>query len=290
MTKKSWGLFLAAGFLWGIPYLFIKIAVEPGGFQPGFLVFARVCLGAIFLLPLAIKQGLLPEALRYAKWILLYSIIELVGPWYFLSSGERHVSSGLAGLLIATVPFWSTILASVLGDHSVWQLRRITGMIIGFIGVILVVGLESLRGENSRTSIAMIILAALGYAIAPMMIRRKAPTLNGLAINSLAMLFTSIIYIPVGIIQFPTSMPTAKSIWSLLILGIFPTAIAFVVFFKVIVDIGPTRASMVTYINTAVAVLLGIIVLNEPLTLGIGLGLPLILIGSYLSGKKSVTQ
>jgi drug/metabolite transporter (DMT)-like permease len=290
MTRKSWGLFLAAGVLWGVPYLFIKIAVEPGGFQPGFLVFARVCLGALFLLPLAMKQGLLPEALKYAKWILLYSVIELVGPWYFLSSGERHVSSGLAGLLIATVPFWSTILASLLGDHSVWQPRRIAGMVIGFIGVFLVVGLESLRGENSGSAIAMIVLAAVGYAIAPMMIRRKAPTLNGLAINSLAMLFTAIIYIPVGIIQFPATMPSAKAIWSLVILGIFPTAIAFVVFFKVIVDVGPTRASMVTYINTAVAVLLGIVVLNEPLTLGIGLGLPLILIGSYLSGKKSVTQ
>ena len=290
MTRKNWGLFLAAGFLWGIPYLFIKVAVEPGGFQPGFLVFARVSLGALFLLPLAIKQGLIPEARKHAKWILLYAIIELVGPWYFLSSGERHVSSGLAGLLIATVPFWSTILASMLGDHSVWQLRRIIGILIGFTGVIFVVGLESLRGVNSRSAIAMIVMAAMGYAIAPMMIRRKAPTLNGLAINSLAMLFTAIIYIPVGIIQFPATMPSAKAIWSLVILGIFPTAIAFVVFFKVIIEIGPTRASMVTYINTAVAVLLGIIVLSEPLTLGIGMGLPLILIGSYMSGKKSVTQ
>lgn len=290
MTGKSWGLFLAAGVLWGVPYLFIKIAVEPGGFQPGFLVFARVSLGALFLLPLAIKQGLLTEALKYAKWILLYSIIELVGPWYFLSSGERHVSSGLAGLLIATVPFWSTILASMLGDHSVWQPRRIAGMVIGFIGVILVVGLESLRGQHNRFAIAICLLAAVGYAVAPTMIRRKAPTLNGLAINSLAMLFTAIIYIPIAVIQFPATLPSSKAIWSLIILGIFPTAIAFVVFFKVIIEVGPTRASMVTYINTAVAVLLGIIVLSEPLTLGIGLGLPLILIGSYMSGKKSVTQ
>ncbi len=289
MTRKSWTLFWAAGILWGIPYLFIKIAVEPGGFQPGFLVFARVCLGALFLLPLAIKQGLIKEALKFYKWILLYSVIELVGPWYFLSSGERHISSGLAGLLIATVPFWSTILASMLGDHSVWQPQRIIGMVVGFVGVILVVGLESLRGENSGSAIAMILLAALGYAIAPMMIRRKAPNLNGLAINSLAMFFTAIIYIPVGVIQWPATAPSAKAIWSLLVLGIFPTAIAFVVFFKVIIDVGPTRASMVTYINTAVAVLLGIIVLSEPITLGIGLGLPLILIGSYLAGKKRVT-
>jgi len=289
MTRRNWALFLAAGVLWGVPYLFIKIAVEPGGFQPGFLVFARVTLGALFMIPLALKQGLLPEAMKYFKWILLYSIIELVGPWYFLSSGERHVSSGLAGLLIATVPFWSTLIASFLGDKSVWQSHRIIGMVIGFIGVVLVVGLESLRGDNSVSAIVMILLAALGYAIAPIMIRRKAPTLNGLAINSVAMLVTAIIYIPVGVIQFPDSMPNAKSIWSLIILGIFPTAIAFVIFFKLIVEIGPTRSSMVTYINTAVAVILGIIVLSEPLTLGIALGLPLILVGSYMSGKKKAT-
>ena len=289
MTRRNWALFLAAGVLWGVPYLFIKIAVEPGGFQPGFLVFARVTLGALFMIPLALKQGLLPEAIKYFKWILLYSIIELVGPWYFLSSGERHVSSGLAGLLIATVPFWSTLIASFLGDKSVWQSHRIIGMVIGFIGVVLVVGLESLRGDNSVSAIVMILLAALGYAIAPIMIRRKAPTLNGLAINSVAMLVTAVIYIPVGVIQFPETMPSAKSIWSLIMLGIFPTAIAFVIFFKLIVEIGPTRSSMVTYINTAVAVILGIIVLSEPLTLGIALGLPLILVGSYMSGKKKAT-
>jgi len=290
MTRRNWALFLAAGVLWGVPYLFIKIAVEPGGFQPGFLVFARVTLGALFMIPLAAKQGLLPEAMKYFKWILLYSIIELVGPWYFLSSGERHVSSGLAGLLIATVPFWSTLVASFLGDKSVWQSHRVIGMVIGFIGVVLVVGLESLRGDNSASAIAMIMFAALGYAIAPIMIRRKAPTLNGLAINSVAMLVTAIIYIPVGVIQFPDIMPNAKSIISLIILGIFPTAIAFVIFFKLIIEIGPTRSSMVTYINTAVAVILGIIVLSEPLTLGIALGLPLILIGSYLSSKKTAIQ
>jgi drug/metabolite transporter (DMT)-like permease len=290
MNRRSWELFALAGILWGIPYLLIKVAVEDGGFKPGFLVFARVCLGALFLIPLAIKRGLITPALKYFKWILLYSIIELVGPWYFISSGEQHITSGLAGLLVATVPFWSTLLASFLGDKTVWQRKRLLGMIIGFIGVVLVVGLESLQGSNSRNAIFMVLLAAIGYAIAPMMIRIKAPELNGLAINSLAMLITAIIYIPVAFIEWPESVPTTKSLLALLALGIFPTAIAFVIFFKVIVDLGPTRASLVTYINTAVAVLLGIIVLGEPLTIGILLGLPLILFGSYTAGRKSPTQ
>jgi len=289
MTRKSWGMFIGVGIVWGVPYLFIKIAVGEGGFQPGFLVFARVCLGALFLIPIAMKQGLLKEAFKYFKWILLYSVIELVGPWYFLSSGERHITSGLAGLLIATVPFWSTIIASLLGDRTVLQPRRLIGLLVGFIGVILVVGLESLSGHNSKSAIALILLSAIGYATAPILIRLKAPTLNGLAINSVAMLITSIIYIPVGILEWPSTMPNAKSIWSLIILGIFPTAIAFIMFFKLMADIGPTRASTITYLNTAVAILLGIIILGEPLTLGIALGMPLILIGSYFASKKTTT-
>ena len=285
--SRSWQLFALTGILWGIPYLFIRIAVEqPGGFQPGFLVFARTFLGALILLPLAARKRVISPALKRFKWVFLYSIIELAGPWYFLSSGERHVTSGLAGLLIATVPFWSSILASFLGDKSVWHKHRLGGMVIGFIGVILVVGTEAFRGENQLSSIFIILIAAIGYAIAPMMIRRKAPELDGLAINSVAMTIVAILYIPVGIIQFPTEHVSAKAIWSLIILAVFCTAMAFIVFFKVIIDLGPTRASMVTYINTAVAVLLGIVILSEPITIGIALGMPLVLIGSYFAGKK----
>ena len=285
--SRSWQLFALTGILWGIPYLFIRIAVEqPGGFQPGFLVFARTFLGALILLPLAARKRVISPALKRFKWAFLYSIIELAGPWYFLSSGERHVTSGLAGLLIATVPFWSSILASFLGDKSVWHKHRLGGMVIGFIGVILVVGTEAFRGENQLSSIFIILIAAIGYAIAPMMIRRKAPELDGLAINSVAMTIVAILYIPVGIIQFPTQHVSAKAIWSLIILAVFCTAMAFIVFFKVIIDLGPTRASMVTYINTAVAVLLGIVILSEPITIGIALGMPLVLIGSYFAGKK----
>lgn len=285
--SRSWQLFGLIGFLWGIPYLFIRIAVEqPGGFQPGFLVFSRTLLGAIILLPLAARRKVLAPAIRRFKWVLLYSIIELALPWYFLSSGERHVTSGLAGLLIATVPFWSSILASFLGDKTVWHRHRLGGMILGFLGVVLVVGTEAFRGENQLSSILMIIVGAIGYAIAPMMIRRKAPELNGLAINSLAMAIVAMIYIPVGIVQWPRETIAAKSIFSLIILATLCTAIAFVVFFKVIEDLGPTRASMVTYLNTAIAVILGIIVLSEPITLGMIIGMPLVLVGSYFAGKK----
>jgi drug/metabolite transporter (DMT)-like permease len=160
-------------------------------------------------------------------------------------------------------------------------------MAIGFTGVVLVVGLEAFRGHNSLGAIAIILLAAIGYTIAPMMIRRKAPELNGLAVNSVALLIAAIIFLPIGILQWPTTLPSTKSILALIALAIFPTAIAFVTYFAVMSSLGPTRASLVTYVNTAVAVLLGIAILHERLTLGVGLGLPLILAGSYLASKKS---
>jgi drug/metabolite transporter (DMT)-like permease len=286
--SRSWQLFGLIGVLWGIPYLFIRIAVEqPGGFEPGFLVFARTLLGALILLPLALRKKVLTPALKRFKWVFLYAIMELAGPWYFLSSGERHVTSGLAGLLIATVPFWSSILASFLGDKTVWHKHRLGGMVVGFIGVVFVVGTEAFRGENQPFSIFIILVGSIGYAIAPMMIRRKAPELDGLAINSVAMAIVATIYIPVGIIQWPTEHVNAKAIWSLIILATLCTAAAFIVFFKVIVDLGPTRASMVTYLNTVIAVILGIIILSEPLTIGMIIGMPLVLVGSYFAGKKN---
>ena len=260
--------------------------MAPGEFTPAFVVFSRVFIGALVLVPLAAKRGVLKGALPYLKYIILYAIIELVGPWYFITNGEKQISSGLASLLIATVPFWSTLFASFLGDKSVWHHKRLLGMIAAFLGVTFIVGLESLNGKNSTFAIATILLSAAGYAIAPIAVMRKLPDIDGVAVNGLAMVFAAIVYLPFATMQFPTHTPSAKAIWSLLALGIFPTATAFVIFFIVMKDFGPTRTSMVAYVATAIAVLLGILLLDEKWTLGIKIGLPLVIIGSYFASRK----
>ena len=172
------------------------------------------------------------------------------------------------------------------GDHSVWQFKRIFGIIVGFIGLILVVGIESLSGNSDPLSIGMVILASMGYAYAVIMVTSNLPLVDGIAINGLAMAITTVFWAPVAIAQWPSSI-SMNSALSLIALGVFSTAIAFILFFKVMAEIGPARSSLVTYLNTAIAVVLGVIILREPLTVGIIVGLPLVLVGSYLASRKT---
>jgi len=287
LTKVGWSRFLLLGFLWGIPYLFLKVAVEE--ISAELIVFARVFIGGLILLPLAIKRGRLLVARRYWPFLILYSITEMIGPWYLITHAEKEISSGLTGLLVATVPIWSAILASIFGDHTVWHKSRLFGLIIGFIGVVAVVGIESFGGKQDIFSIGMVIIAAMGYAYAINMINRRIPQVPGIAINTWAMIITSIVYLPFAVATWPSAMPSVEAIGSVISLGVLCTAAAFIVFFKLVAEVGPPRASLITYLNTAVAVLLGVILLGEPITLGIALGLPLVLIGSYFASRK-VTQ
>jgi drug/metabolite transporter (DMT)-like permease len=284
LTKTSWGRFTFLGILWGIPYLFLKVAVKE--FSPSTIVFLRVAIGAAVLLPIALKSNTFFIQRKYWKLLFLYTIFEMVVPWYLITNSEQKITSGLAGLLVATVPIWSAILASIFGDKTVWHKSRLFGLIIGFIGVVAVVGIESLSGRQDVFSICMVILASMGYAYAINMVNRRIPEVPGLVLNIWAMIITSIIYLPFAIISWPTKTPSFAAIGSVIGLGVLCTALAFVLFFEIVIEIGPPRASLVTYLNTAVAVLLGVILLGEPLTLGIGLGLPLVLVGSYFASRK----
>jgi drug/metabolite transporter (DMT)-like permease len=173
------------------------------------------------------------------------------------------------------------------GDKTVWHSKRIVGLLVGFVGLIGLVGYESILGTSDPLSIAMILVAAISYAFAVQMITQKLPDVSGIAINGLAMVFTAIAYLPFMISEFPApSSVSTESAISLVALGIFSTALAFISFFIVLKEIGPARSSIVTYVNTAIAVVLGVLILSEPLTLGIMIGLPLVMIGSFLASRK----
>jgi hypothetical protein len=212
--------------------------------------------------------------------------MEMIGPWFLISTAEKKIDTGLAGLLISTVPIFSTIITSMRGDHSVWQFKRVFGIIVGFVGLILVVGIESLSGNSDPASIAMMILAAMGYSYAVIMITTNLPLVDGIAINGLAMAITCVFWTPLAIAQWPSSISFEPAM-SLIALGVLSTAFAFILFFKVLAELGPARSSLVTYVNTAVAVVLGVVILKEPVTIGIIVGLPLVLAGSYMASRKT---
>lgn len=291
MSRRNLILFILAGFLWGIPYLFIRVAVDSQtGFPPAIVVFGRVFIGALILIPIAIYDKSFFSAIKGWRYIAVYALFEMVGPWILIGTAEQKISSGLAGLLVSSVPIFSTLIASWHGDKSVWQPRRIIGIVIGFLGVFLLVGIESFTGSSDPISILMMLAASLGYAFAVIYITRKMPGASGVAINGIAMAMTAIFYTPALFFLWPDRAIALNSTISLIALGVLSTGIAFAVFFTVMAEIGPTRASLVTYMNTAFAVVLGVIILSEPLTIGIIVGLPLVLIGSYLASRKSNAQ
>lgn len=287
MSRRNLILFILAGFLWGIPYLFIRVAVDPdNGFSPAIVVFIRVFIGALILIPISIYDKSLFVAIKGWKYIAVYALFEMVIPWILIGTAEQSISSGLAGLLVASVPIFSTIIASMYGDKSVWHPRRLFGMAIGFLGVFLLVGIESFTGSSDPIAIFMMLGASVGYAYAVIYITRKMPGVSGVAINAIAMAMTALFYSPALFLLWPDHKISLSATYSVIALGIFSTGIAFAVFFTVMAEIGPTRASLVTYMNTAFAVVLGVLILSEPLTIGIIVGLPLVLIGSYLASRK----
>jgi drug/metabolite transporter (DMT)-like permease len=288
MSKRGWLLFSAMAVIWGIPYLLIKVSLRD--LTPGTLVFARTGIAAILLVPLAAKRGMLRPLL--AKWrvLLLYTVIEIAGPWFLLSSAEQRLSSSLAGLLVASVPLIGAVAAFIVGGVSGGDqvdrpdARRVLGLLVGLGGVAVLVGVD-VSGSDVWAVVA-IAITAVGYATGPMLISRKLADLPTLGVVAASLGLTAIAYAPVAATQWPTHM-NAKVLGSVLGLALICTALAFMVFFALIAEVGPARATVITYVNPAIALLLGVLLLNEPFTVGIAIGFPLILIGCFLATSRN---
>ena len=284
MSRRGWLLFSLIGFIWGVPYLFMKVAVDELSIP--LIVFSRLVIGAAFLIPLAIREKSKAAVRPYLKYILFYAFLEMVVPWTLITSAQKDLSSGVVALLVATVPIWATLFAHHTGDSTAAHRVRIFGIVIGLIGIILIVGIESLSDFGNTLSLLQVLIAAASYAWAVNMVTRKVVGISGLAINGIAMFASSLLFAPFALTSLPKETPSLNAILATFGLGILCSGIAFWVFFIVLNEIGPARASLVVYPNTAVAVVLGIILLSEPITLAIAIGLPLVLIGSYFASRK----
>jgi drug/metabolite transporter (DMT)-like permease len=288
MSRKGLLLFLIAGTAWGMPYLFIRIAVED--FSTWTIVFSRVVIGAAVLIPIAMNLKVLLPALKAWKYVLAYAVIEMIVPWFLITEAERVINSGLAGLLVATVPFFGLLIGIFYQkDKSLKHPKTLAGLAIGFAGILLLVGIDAFNGHVSLPHVCMMILAAIGYAVAPVIIATKIPHISGVAVNGLAMAIVAVVYAVPALLSLPTEIaanPPVESWLSLLGLGVICSAIAFVAFFRLVKQIGSARATLVTYMNMAVAVVLGIVLLGEPITVGILIGMPLVVVGSIFATRK----
>jgi len=281
MSRRAVGLFILLGVIWGIPYLLIKVAVEY--VEPGFVVFARVALGAAVLVPIVLVRGQFALLRGHWRWVATFAVVELCFTLLALSWAEQLISSSLAALLIASVPIVGTILAHRFGLDAHITPRRMAGLGIGFLGVAVLVGLDV--SAATAWAVAALVITVVGYALGPIVVEKRLSDVPSLPVIAAALGITSLVYLPIGIVQWP-DQPVPASAWmSLLILGLVCTALAFVALFALIGEVGAPRAQVITYINPAVAVVLGIAVLGEPLTIGIAIGFPLILLGSWLGTR-----
>jgi drug/metabolite transporter (DMT)-like permease len=281
MSKRGWILFLALGLLWGMPYLLIRIAVQE--IDPLVVAGARTLLGSLLLLPLALHRDALRPAFRHWKWLLAFTLIEISLPWWLLGHAETRINSSTAGLLIAVVPLFAALIVTKLG-HEKLEARRLFGLVVGFAGVALLVGLDI--HFNDLGAVAATILVALCYAIGPIIIDRKLKDVPAIGVITASLILATFIYLPFAPFLLPGSVSLAAGS-SLVGLGVLCTAAAFVVFFALIAEVGPARATVITYVNPAVAIVLGALVLDEPLTLGMALGFPLVIAGSFLGTMRA---
>lgn len=283
VSLRGWLLCGAMAILWGIPYLFIKEAVD--SYSPAAIVAGRTLLGAALLLPLALHRRALRPALAHWPWVLAFGAIEMAGPFLLLSHAEQTLSSGLTGLLVATVPLFAAVIALMRGDRGVLSPARAAGLGIGFAGVAVIVvgpGLDVSDADRALQSIAEVLLVAVLYAIAPFIVATKLAAVPALGTITLSLLMVGVVYLPLGLLT-QHEVPTVRSTVSLLALGVLCTAVAFVGFFALIREVGPVRAPLFTYVNPVVAIALGVVVLGEPLSPGLLLGFPLVILGCWLA-------
>lgn len=281
-TRKGWLLFAVMAVVWGITYLFIKEAVA--SFSPPAVVAGRTLLGALCLLPFAIRSGALRAAWKHWPWVLAFGAVEMAGPFLLLSHAETELPSGLTGLLVATVPLFAVIIAMIRGDRSVLSPIRLSGLVLGFVGVVVVLagpGLLS-HGTGSFVAISETLITAVLYAIAPFIIALRLSDVPSIGTITLALLAVGLAYLPIALLT-THEMPTLRSTVSLVLLGTICTAVAFIAFFALIREVGPVRAPLFTYVNPVVAVVLGAVVLSEPITAGLLIGFPIVLVGCWLA-------
>ena len=282
MSRRGWLLFAAMCVLWGIPYLLIKVAVAE--VSVSVLVFARTALGALVLLPLAARRGAATVVRAHWRALLVFAVVEIIGPWALLSDAERLLDSSLTGLLVAAVPIIAVVAGRLAGDRERLGPLRWTGLALGLGGVALLAAPHLDRG--SGLAIGEVMLVAVGYAVGPIIAARRLGEVPNLLMTATCLGFAALVYLVPAALTRPVALPAPEVLFALGGLGLLCTAAAFVLFFELIGEVGPTRAVVFTYVNPAVAVAAGVLLLGEPLTATVLAAFVLILLGSVLATRQ----
>ncbi len=268
--------------IWGIPYLLIRVAVAE--VSPAVLVFIRTAVATVILLPFVLSGGGLRPIGRKWPYLLAFAGVEVAAPWFFLSSAEQQITSALAGLLVAAVPLAGVIIAAGFGNREYFGAGTMTGLLLGLVGVALIVGFD--LPASSPLALAEMAGVVVGYALGPAILSRFLTGIPSVTVIGVALAACCVAYTPFAIAQWPHAALSLAALGSISVLAVLCTAVAFLLFFELIAEIGPVRSTVITYVNPAVAAVLGVTVLHESFTLGMGAGFALVLLGSVLSTRR----
>jgi drug/metabolite transporter (DMT)-like permease len=285
MSTRGWLAFAALGAIWGVPYFFIKLAVQE--ISPLVVAWSRLALAAAVLLPIAWHRGALKGLRAHSGAIFAFAIIEFVIPFTAISVGERWIDSSVAGILIAAVPLTIAVISRYFGQHEPLGLWRLVGLVVGLFGVITLLGFGGIHGLYGWAGAGCMLLATVGYAVGPLIIQRHLAGLDAIGPVAASQATASLVLLVPALLVWPRQAPTATTWISIAVLGLVCSAVAMLLMFYLVLHAGPSRASVITYINPMVATLLGVLFLDERLGLGGYLSLALILLGSWLATRGS---
>jgi len=286
MSRRALLLFALMSIIWGIPYLFIRIAV--GEVTPATLVFGRTAIAAAILLPFALARTDLRPVLARWRWVVAFAAVEIAIPWVALGSAEQHISSSLAGLLIAGVPLVGAAIALLSGGADRFGPVGLLGMFVGLLGVVAIVGTEF--AATDTTALVQMGIVVVGYALGPAILARPLNGLPTVGIMAVSLTLCAILFAPIAATQWPTVMPSAQALIAIVVLATVCTAGAFLLFGALIDEVGPVRATVITYINPAVAAVLGVLVLQETFTVPMAIGFVLVITGSMLAARRRLIE
>jgi drug/metabolite transporter (DMT)-like permease len=291
MSRRAWGAFAAVSVLWGLPYLFIKIA-DDGGMPPLDLAWLRIALGAAVLVAIAWRAGTLPSLRGHWPWLLAFAVAEIAIPFPMIAAGEKHVASSTAAILIATTPLLIALLSLRFEPSERVGGMRLLGLLVGFAGVAFLVGVDISGDGGELLGVGAVLIAACGYATGPLILKRKLADLDPTAMMGACLVIATVLLAVPAAISLPSSAPTAGAFASVVVLGLLCTALALVLMAILIGLAGPARASVITYINPVIALALGVVFLAEEPGAGTLVGLALILFGSWLAtaGPRPATE
>jgi drug/metabolite transporter (DMT)-like permease len=285
MSTRAWIAFLVLCVIWGIPYFFIKLAVNE--MSPACVAFGRLVLGAGLLLPIAWQRGALRNLGAHKGPLIAFAIAELVGPFFLIAYGERAISSSLAGTLLAAVPLMVVMIGPTMGVKERLGTRRLIGLVVGLLGVVALLGIDTVSGAEEWIGAICVLIAAVGYAIGPLIVQRHLPGSDSLGAVAVSLGIGTVVMAVPAFLTWPTVMPSSTALVSVGILGIICTALGLLTFVFLIREATAARAAVITYVNPAVAVLLGVLILDERFGVGAAAGLALILVGCWLATGKS---